>query len=58
MEPLQPLLPSPCEEEEVPSDEGESPTQFLLIFITKHMGKDVILTQGYGKKLIIFIKYS
>lgn len=29
MEPLQPLLPSPCEEEEVPLDEGESLAQFL-----------------------------
>lgn len=50
MEPLQPLLPSPCEEEEGPLDEGESLTQFLLIFITKRMEKGVILSQGYGKK--------
>lgn len=51
MEPLQPLLPSPCEEEEGPLDEGESLTQFLLVFITKRMEKGVILSQGYGKKI-------
>lgn len=51
MEPLQPLLPSPCEEEEDPLDEGESLTQFLPMFITKHMEKGAILAQGYGKKI-------
>uniref|UniRef100_A0A8C5XA21 FERM domain containing 3 n=1 Tax=Malurus cyaneus samueli TaxID=2593467 RepID=A0A8C5XA21_9PASS len=44
MEPLQPLLPSPCEEEEVPLDEGESLTQFLPIFVTKHIEKETSQT--------------
>lgn len=51
MEPLQPLLPSPCEEEEVPLDEGESLTQFLSILITKYMEEGVILIEGYRRKI-------
>jgi len=53
MEPLQPLLPSPCEEEEVPLDEGESLTRFLPntanIYYKIH-GKRCVTDSGRWKK--------
>lgn len=52
MEPLQPLLPSPCEEEEVPLDEGKSlnSCQTLPIFIIKHMEKMCVTDAGIWEK--------